>query len=256
MDVELRDRFIRLWNAYFPGAELPIVFYYTGKPESVDRAEAPDGHRCLMAQLADVRRGQSLCFDVDNIGCIGGRRYTGLSQKTLPDFEYFLSCGIPGRVEGERYKQTPEIVRELLSHWPSLAAPAPYIVFKRWDRLAPGDEPAVAIFYAPPDVLSGLFMLANYDETDPNSVMAPMAAACAAMVQYPYLEKDNEHPRCVLGLFDPSARPWVKSDVLSFAVPMRKFERMVDEMMDSFLVTHTWERIRNRMAPAPPVNAG
>lgn len=29
----------------------------------------------------------------------------------MPNFEYFLSCGIPGKLEGERYKKTPELVR-------------------------------------------------------------------------------------------------------------------------------------------------
>lgn len=30
-----------------------------------------------------------------------------------PKFEYFLSCGIPGEMEGERYIRTPEMVLDL-----------------------------------------------------------------------------------------------------------------------------------------------
>jgi len=30
----------------------------------------------------------------------------------MPHFEYFLSCGIPGKLEGERYKKSPELVKE------------------------------------------------------------------------------------------------------------------------------------------------
>ena len=138
-----------------------------------------------------------------------------------------------------------------MERWPNLTAPARYIVFKRWDRIEPEDTPEVAVFFASPDVLSGLFTLANFDESDPNAVIAPMAAACATIVQYPYLEKDADHPRAVLGLFDPSARPWVKPDLLSFAVPMRRLEQMIEYLSESFLTTNTWERVRNRMTVVP-----
>jgi hypothetical protein len=53
------------------------------------------------------------------------------------------------------------------------------------------DDPEVVIFFAQPDVLSGLFTLANYDEADPNGVFAPFAAGCGSIVHYPYLEKDS-----------------------------------------------------------------
>ncbi len=41
----------------------------------------------------------------------------------MPDFEYFLSCGIPGKLEGERYKKSPEMVKEYLKHTPATKAP-------------------------------------------------------------------------------------------------------------------------------------
>jgi hypothetical protein len=248
MDIDLRDRFVRLWHAYFPGAELPITFYYTTEPGVVDRAEPLDGFRCFVAQLIDVRRGESRCFGMSAIGCAGGRRNIGFAQDFRPDFEYFLSCGLPGKVDGERYKSSPEVVREIVARWPNLTAPARYIVFKRWDMLEETDDPAVAVFFASPDVISGLFTLANFEESDPNAVITPMAAACATIVQYPYLEKDSEHPHAVLGLLDPSARPWVKPEILTFAVPMTRFVRMIENMSESFLSTQTWDRIRNRMA--------
>jgi len=51
---------------------------------------------------------------------------------------------------------------------PPFTAPAPFVVFKRWDKLAESDRPDVVIFFARPDVLSGLFTLANYDEAEAN----------------------------------------------------------------------------------------
>ena len=78
------------------------------------------------------------------------------------------------------------------------------------------DQPLVIIFFAPPDVLSGLFTLANYDETESNKVIAPFGAGCGSIVYHPYHELQSKRPCAVLGMFDVSARPCVSSEVLSF----------------------------------------
>ncbi len=112
------------------------------------------------------------------------------------------------------------------------------------------DQPAVVIFFAKPDVLSGLFTLANFDQTEPNSTFTPFGAGCGSIVHYPYLEKDSARPRAVIGMFDPSARPCVPKETLSFAVPMIKFEKMIGYMEESFLITETWTRMKRRIGRA------
>jgi uncharacterized protein (DUF169 family) len=248
MDQTLKTSFVASWIKYFGTAELPLAFYYTDS-EGVERVPTPSAHMCMIGVLARARKGTSLRFDVDSIGCAGGRRYTGYQQEISPTFQYFLSCGLPGKFEGERYKKTPEIVREMLKIAPKFAAPARSIVFKRFDKLEEGDDPAAVIFFATPDVLSGLFTLANFDETEPNGVFCPFSAGCGSIVQYPYLENSSERPRAVLGMFDVSARPFVPKDTLTFAVPMKKFLRMAGNMEESFLITHSWEKVRGRINP-------
>jgi uncharacterized protein (DUF169 family) len=244
MDAAFKEKFLALWKKYFNDAPLPITFYYTDRAEPVKPGSVP---RCIIGALIKVRDGQSLAFDIDAVGCPGGKRYLGFSDKLAPDFEYFLSCGKPGGREGERYKKTPEMVREYLKHAPPMPAPARYIVFKRWDRLEAADNPEVVIFFAPPDVLSGLFTLASYDETEQNMVVAPFGSGCASIVQYPYLEVKAARPKAVIGLFDVSARPFVPSDTLTFAAPLSKFVRMVDNMEESFLITASWAKIQKRI---------
>ncbi len=141
----------------------------------------------------------------------------------------------------------PVLLQELLKRWPRFRAPKRYIVFKRWDQLEESDEPEVVVLFATPDVLSGLYTLANFDEADENGVIAPFGSGCMSIVMYPYLEESRERPRCVIGMFDPSARPHVEDNVLTFAVPMSKFSRMVEIMHESFLITSTWDRIRERI---------
>ncbi|NMC68490.1 MAG: DUF169 domain-containing protein [Myxococcales bacterium] len=248
MDLAFRDDFLAQWRHHFPGAEPPLAFFFTGDPSRAESPKPARGHRCLIADLARARRGTPVRFDAGSVACAGGRRYLGLARELRPDFEYFLSCGIPGKVEGERYKRTPELVREMLRRAPCFQAPAPNAVFVRWDRLEAGDEPEVAIFFARPDVLAGLFTLANFDEAESSNVVAPFGAGCASIVQHPYLERDAARPRCFLGMFDVSARPHVPADTLTFALPIRRLREMHGFIDESFLRTRAWQTIRARLA--------
>jgi len=49
-------------------------------------------------------------------------------------------------------------------------------------------------------------------------------------------------------MFDPSARSCVPVDMLTIAVPMKKFTRMVADMQESFFVTDTWEKVVKKVA--------
>ena len=247
MDIKFREKFLRLWKKYFNGAELPIVFYYTDEQKGSELIRPPSGHRCVMADILKARRGESVCFDAESFGCFGGKRYLGFGEEVTPNFEYFLSYGIPGKLEGERYKKTPDLVKEIMKKAPKFEAPGRFIVFKRWDRLEESDEPDVAVFFVRPDVLSGLFTLANFDAGELNGVLSPFSAGCGSIVQYPYLEKESDCPKAVLGMFDVSARPFVSEDVLSFSVPMNKFVAMVDNIEESFLITESWGKINKRI---------
>lgn len=245
--MDIKDRFASLWQRYFSDAELPIAFYYTSEEGQVEPAKPGSVPRCVISALTRVREGKPLSFDADSIGCFGGKRYLGFADKIMPNFEYFLSCGIPGKLEGERYKKSPELVKGLMKYAHTFKAPGRFIVFKRWDMLEKSDNPEVVIFFAQTDVLSGLFTLANFDQAEPNGVFCPFSSGCGSIVQYPYLERDKERPRAVLGMFDVSARPFVPAGMLSFAVPMNKFLRMLDNMEESFLITKSWSAVQKRI---------
>ena len=188
-----------------------------------------------------------MAFNVDAVGCPGGKRYLGFSPDLMPNFEHFLACGIEGKLEGERYKKTPELVKQAMNEWPKFDAPAKYIVFKRWDNLEKADMADVAIFFATPDVLSGLFTLASFDEYHSEMTMAPFGSGCATIIQYPFMESRTESPRTVLGMFDVSARPFVPADRLTFAVPISKLRRMICDAEESFLITDSWKTIQKRI---------
>jgi uncharacterized protein (DUF169 family) len=247
MDIAIREKFKALWGVYFTGNDLPIAFYYSAMVGGSELVPPPPGHQCVIATIARVRKGISVCFEADSISCGGGKRYFGFAEGSMPNFEYFLSYGIPGKLEGERYKKSPELVKEFIRKSPLFKAPERFIVFKRWDMLDAGDDPTAVIFFASPDILSGLFTLANFDEGDPNGVFSPFAAGCGSIVMYPYLEQESDRPRGVLGMFDVSARPCVSLETLTLALPMKKFLRMIANMEESFLGRPAWGIVQKRI---------
>lgn len=247
MDVALRDAYIWLHERYFPGADLPITFEVGGPMEGVKKASAPRDWRCFICDLAKVRKGASFAFNEDSIGCRGGKFYLGYESERFPDFRYFLSYGKPGVVEGERYKQTPEIVDELDQEAVRIPTKGKSIIFKRWDHLVAADSPDAVIFFARPEVISGLFTLANFDQSDPNGVICPFGSGCSSIFYYPWLEQQKEDPKVILGMFDPSARPCVPTDVLTMTFPMKRFEKVVGFVEESFLITGTWESVMKKI---------
>jgi uncharacterized protein (DUF169 family) len=247
MDINVRDHFIRRWRKYFNNYELPVAFWYSNEADGAEKVSHSDKWRCMICELSKVRKGRSLAFGADAISCGGALRYLGFTGKMRPNFEYFLSCGIEGKMRGERYIRTPEMVRELMKNQNQITLPGRYIVFKRWDMITETDNPEVVIFFSTPDVLSGLFTLANFDQSEPNSTFSPFGAGCGSIIHYPYLEKDKERPRAVIGMFDPSARPCVRAGELTFSVPMVKFFKMISYMDESFLITDSWKEVQKRI---------
>jgi hypothetical protein len=252
MDKAFQQDFLKKWGKYFGGAEVPLVFFYSDDEKYAKFLRPISGRRgtaqpCVIALLRLARKGKPIAFSKETIGCQGGARYSGYATGLRPKFKYFLSCGIPGEMEGERYKKTPEIVEESMKETPQIIAAGKYLVFRRWDKVEADETPLVVNFFAKPDVLSGLFTLANFRSSNPHSVMTPFSAGCGSIIGYPLLESHMPNQRAVIGMFDPSARPHVGENILSFAAPLKKFGEMVEDMDESFLITPTWKRILKRM---------
>ena len=97
MDLQFKEYFLARWKKYFPGAGLPLIFFYSDNPAGVEMLSEPKGWRCFISELVRVRRGRSLAFDTSAVPCRGGKRYLGFSSESSPSFDYFLSCGNASR---------------------------------------------------------------------------------------------------------------------------------------------------------------
>ena len=117
----------------------------------------------------------------------------------------------------------------------------------RVDQLDSWEGVEAVVFFATPDVLSGLCSWAFFDNDAEDAVVTKFASGCAAVVSFATVENRKGGRRCFLGMCDPSARPLVPKDELSFAVPMSRFSEMLRTMPHSALFEHAFSVIRRRI---------
>ncbi len=228
--------------------EYPLGVHYTNdKLEGITPNKGVSG--CMIGLLQNARKkGETVYFDKDHFGCPGGAYYMGFREIPRPNIEYFLSCGIPGEMEGERYIKTPELAREFFKNMKPRPSPASYCVFKPLNRFQDGKMPEVVIFFGSPDILSGLFTLINYSLERTDGVYTPFGSGCSSILTYPLKEAEKAEPRAVLGMFDVSARPMVERDVLTISMPYQVFLKLLENISGSFLETESWKKVLRRIS--------
>lgn len=223
-------------EAFGEGAELPLLFRCTDEPlRPVAKTEG-----CFFKALGEARGGLPVSLCGSNIGCGGGKFYAGFVP--MPEHvPQFVSLK-------EHYKQTPEQVRAFIDALDVRPAPKPWLEFVRADIAGTFEGAEGVLFFATPDVLSGLVSWACFDSGAADAVAAPFGSGCSSVVTQAVGENRSGGRRCFLGLFDPSVRPWVEPDVLGFVVPMVRFREMCGTMHASCLFgTHAWGKVRNRI---------
>ena len=116
-------------EAFGERPELPLLFRYTDTP--LRPVEKVGG--CFFKALAEARRGLPVSLNAGNIGCGGGKFYTGFSP--MPEFvPQFVSLK-------ERYKRTPEMVLEFIAALDLRPAPKAWLEFVRDVRRCGGSPP-------------------------------------------------------------------------------------------------------------------
>ncbi len=181
-------------------------------------------------------------------GCMGGGYYAGLYRPYLEANVLYVSTGIPGtNMEGEHYLPTPESMHAFMD---DCAPPPPtgeYCVLKPLERFTDEDPPLVAVFFARPEVMTGLLSLAWFASGTHHAVVSPFSAACGTMIAWPLVYQARGEERAVLGGFDVSARKFLKPDELIVALPLTLYAKMLEAMEDSALTRDTWQVTRKKV---------
>ena len=232
---------------------------------------------CVMWLAVSAAKGKPAVANQKTFGCVGGGVGLGFGNQYLnfpggeEGFCHFLSSGNVGRpggselaeqirpfmtkeshdnfLHGERYIKSPELVHKFLEVLPMTDIPEAYVVFKPLADIDPlKEKPQTIIFFATPDQLSALVVLANFGRGDNENVIIPYAAGCQTIGIYPYREAKSGKPRAVVGLTDLSARVYVRKQLgdphlMTFAAPFVLFEEMERNVPGSFLTRQAWQNL-------------
>ncbi len=215
---------------------LPIAIWYSEVPIS----STPKIGGCYFQYLREMRNGVVVSLNEENMGCGGGKFYSGFSE--MPE-------SVPNFVSGkEHYKQTPELVLDVIDKMGVERKAGKYLTFSRIDNLTSFDGVEGLLFLASADVLSGLSAWAFYDRNESDTVSALFGSGCSAVVTQAINENNKGGHRSFIGFLDPSVRQYVESNELAFTIPMSRFKVMYNTMRQSCLFdTNGWAKILERI---------
>jgi uncharacterized protein (DUF169 family) len=203
---------------------------------------------CVMGNIWRARRKQTAAyFSAEQFGCPGGAFWLGYMKPQTETIIHYVSSGIPERMQGEFYCESPDQLRAIFDAVDPLPATGEYCIFKPLSLFAPGEEPEIVSFFLRPESLCGLHQLAAFVTNDPEVVTSPWSAACGSLVVWPRKFMAQGKMKAVVGGWDPSARKFFKTDELSFSVPFEMFGRMLQRYEGSFLTTETWKTVQKKI---------
>jgi uncharacterized protein (DUF169 family) len=203
---------------------------------------------CVIGNIWLARKKNTCAwFSANHFGCPGGAFWLGFNKPQAETIIHYVSSGIPGRMEGEHYCDSPDNLRKIFEYIDPVPAAKKYCVFKPLSQYADDETPVLVSFFTRPESLNGLHQLAAFVTNDPEVVASPWSAACGSLAVWPlhYLEKGRQ--KAVVGGWDPSARKFFKTDELSFTIPFSMFSKMIHQYPDSFLKTKTWENVHKKI---------
>ncbi len=216
----------------------------------IDWGKAFADFSCVIGNVWLARKKRTAAWlSLEEAGCMGGAFYTGLCGPYLETNVYYVSTGIPGTpIEGEHYLPSVESMREFMADSTPPQPGGKYCVIKPLEQFDDAVLPLVVVFFVRPEALSGLFALACYATGDHNAVASPFGAGCTNIIAWPLIYQQRGLERAVIGGFDLSARKFMKTDELSFAMPFALYRKMLEAMETSALTRHTWQGVRKKVA--------
>jgi hypothetical protein len=123
----------------------------------------------------------------------------------------------------------------------------PYLNFVSIDNLKEWSDAEVLLFFATPDMLAGLCSWAFYDNNSADAVVTQFSSGCASIVTRAISENKSGGRSCFIGMLDPSARPLIPENELTFTIPMCRLMEMLDTMDDSSLYQKAFSALRRRI---------
>lgn len=229
------------------GCEEPLGITYVEKaPEQSVTPSQGAGHACIINYLR-MARTKKICvhFSAEVRTCMGGWVYLGYQLPAPERIVHFVTTGWEGG-EGERYLPSPDSMRRLLNDIDIQPAPAPFCAVKPIS-LSGEEQPLLVSFHCRAETLTGLAMLAGFALDDHNAVAMPFGSGCANIFAWPLHYRRRGLRKAVIGGADPSCRPFMGVDELSFTVTSDVLLAMQEAFPRSFLTGKTWTGVRKKI---------
>jgi uncharacterized protein (DUF169 family) len=215
----------------------------------VDWAGVFSGFTCAMQKIWIARKKNTTAyFSAKQFGCVGGAYYFGFVNPLPNTIIQYISTGIPNVMEGELYHKSPDDARNMLEQIDPVPASGKYCIFKPLQSFKSEENPVLITFFVKPETLSGLHRLVTYVTKDPEAVISPWSAACGSLVLKPLFYLSKGLNKAVIGGMDPTARKYLKTDELTFTVPIDMFTKLIYSFDKSFLKTDTWATVQKKIA--------
>lgn len=236
-------------NAFGPKAGPPISRELEERGE-IDMHGVLEHFSCVIGNVWLARKKKGAAYiSEQEYGCPGGIYYTAMQKPNLRFIEHYVTTGFEGTpVHGERYLPSPEAMRKFLAEVEPREAPGKYCIFKPLSLFADDEQPEFVIFFARPEVLSGLFTLTTFTTGEVDCVASPFGAGCTNILGWPLYYQEKGEEKAVLGGFDPSARKYMKTDELTFTVSWDLYQKMLQAVSESiFNVDGEWATVRKKV---------
>ena len=236
-------------KAFGPKTGVPISREMEDQGQ-VDMQEVMKTFSCVIGNIWLARKKNCAAYiSTEEYGCPGGVFYCSMMKPNLRFIEHYVTTGFEGTpIHGERYLPSPESMKNFLDTVNPRKPPAKYCIFKPLSHFSEEQKPEFIIFFARPEVISGLFTQTAFTTGDVDCVASPFGAGCTNIVAWPLFYKEKGMEKAVLGGFDPSARKFMKTDELTFTVSWSLYQKMLKALPESmFNIGDTWSIVRKKV---------
>jgi len=222
------------------------VAIYRAKELPEDAFVPQNGHCTIPSLLMHcVRLGKKTAADSAHSPCHGSKSGFGFGGMANRQRSAWSMSVVPEEVretiahksKGMSYFKNPDIALIQLEPIKDYGDGSDVIVFQDVDEAIKENRPIeVVVFIVDPVRLTALQQLAAYSKTTPGpAAIMPFGHACQQVYALPKGEGETDDPHAIIGMTDMYARRFVGRDQLSFAVPYKLYQRMMDDIDGSFL---------------------
>ncbi len=236
-------------KAFGPKTGVPISRELGDKGE-IDMEAMFSTFSCVIGNIWLARKKQAAAYvSATEYGCPGGVYYCGMMNPNIRFIEHYVSTGFKGTpVHGERFMPSPEAMQKFLKKVTPPKPSGKYCIFKPLSHFTGGQKPEFVIFFARPEVMTGLFVQTTFTTGDVDCVAIPFGAGCTNIISWPRYYRDKGMEKAVMGGLDPSARKFMKTDEMTFTVPLSLYEKMLNALPESmFNGGKDWQNVRKKI---------